>query len=132
MTITGSCHCGETRFEIDFVPETATRCNCTFCTKRGALWAYGEPDQFRLLTPIENAKRYSPTNEENRHYFCPTCGCTTFSDNPDYSAFAEGDWEAAEANFDTSKRRISVNLWVLDDFDIEALPIERLNGRTDW
>lgn len=132
MPITGSCHCGATKFEVDFTPQTATRCNCSFCTKRGALWAYFEPDQFRLTTPIRNAAQYSPTTPENRHYFCSTCGCTTFSDNPDYSSFAEGDWEAAETSFDPAKRRISINLWALDDFDVEALPIEHVDGRNQW
>lgn len=131
MAIKGSCHCGATQFEIDFTPETATRCTCTFCTKRGALWIYGSPEQFRLLTPMENVKQYSPTSPENKHYFCPTCGCTTFSDNPDYSDF-KGDWETAEANFDASKRRISVNLWALDDFDIASLPVEVIDGRNLW
>jgi len=131
MTIKGSCHCGATQFEIDFVPETATRCTCTFCTKKGALWAYCEPERFRLLTPIDSATRYSPTTPENRHYFCPTCGCTTFSNNPDYSAFKD-DWETAKANFDVTRRRISINLWVLDDFDAASLPVEVIDGRTLW
>jgi hypothetical protein len=131
MPIKGSCHCGATQYEIDFTPETATRCTCTFCAKKGALWGYGTPDQFRLLTPIENATRYSPSTPENRHYFCPVCGCTTFSDNPDYSAFAE-DWEAAEASFDPSKRRISINLWTLDDFDIASVPVVEVDGRNLW
>lgn len=131
MPITGSCHCGATKFEIDFTPETATQCNCSFCTKRGALWAYGDPDQFRLLTPIEDARAYA-RSADNKHYFCPTCGCTTFSDNPDYSAFASGDWAAAEASFDPAKRRISVNLWVLDDFDITALPVTHVDGKSGW
>ncbi|GGA46979.1 GFA family protein [Pelagibacterium lentulum] len=131
MPIKGSCHCGATQFEIDFTPESATRCNCTFCTKRGALWIYGEPDKFRLLTPMDANTRYSPTWEENKHYFCATCGCTTFSDNPDYSLFMT-DPENAEANFDPSKRRISVNLWLLDDFDIQSVPIEHIDGRNGW
>lgn len=131
MTIKGSCHCGATQFEIDFTPETATRCTCTFCTKKGALWGYGSADQFRLLTPEENLRQYSPTSPENKHYFCPTCGCTTFSDNPDYSDFT-GDWETAEASFDVSRRRISINLWALDDFDAAALPVEVIDGRNMW
>ncbi|WP_417582599.1 GFA family protein [Pelagibacterium sp.] len=132
MTISASCHCGATRFEIDFTPETATRCNCSFCMKKGALWAYCNPDKFRLNTPIRNAAQYSPSTPENRHYFCPTCGCATFSDNPDYSVFAQGVSDAAQAAFDPSKRQISINLWVLDDFDVEAMPIEHVDGRTQW
>ena len=43
-----------------------------------------------------------------------------------------GDWEAAQASFDPTKRRISINVWVLDDFDAEALPIEHVDGRNQW
>lgn len=129
MTLRGSCHCGRTQFEIDFVPEVAMRCTCTFCTKRGGLWAYAQPAQFRLLTPLENAKRYSPTNPENKHYFCADCGCTTFSDSPDYSMFMDG---GDENTFSPANRRISINLWALDDFDAQAVPVETIDGRNLW
>ncbi|TKT82701.1 GFA family protein [Aquamicrobium sp. LC103] len=129
MTLKGSCHCGATRFEIDFMPKSATRCTCTFCTKRGALWIYCEPGQFRLETPIGNARRYSPTTPENKHYFCPECGCTTFSDNPDYSMFKEGGDESA---FDPARRHISVNLWALDDLEATSIPVEVVDGRNLW
>ena len=49
MTIKGSCHCGKVAFEINAeIPATLTRCTCSFCAKRGTLYAYFEPAQFRL------------------------------------------------------------------------------------
>jgi hypothetical protein len=54
MTIKGSCHCGNTRFEASEPPSSVTRCTCSLCSKRGALWAYYTPAQFRLLSPPEN------------------------------------------------------------------------------
>ncbi len=40
MTIKGSCHCRKTNFEINGeIPEELTRCTCSFCSKRGALYA---------------------------------------------------------------------------------------------
>ncbi|WP_127142893.1 GFA family protein [Pelagibacterium montanilacus] len=129
--IMGSCHCGQTRFELSTPPQNATRCTCTFCTKRGVLWIYYDPAEFRLLTPLADQTRYSPTTPENKHYFCPTCGCSTFSDNPDYSGFAE-NWEEAEAGLDVTRRRFGVNLWLLDDFDIRAVPVIELDGLNQW
>lgn len=85
MILKASCHCGATKFETSVVPKALTRCTCSFCSKRGALWFYGRPDEFRLLTPIENGTLYSPTSPDNRHYFCPVCGCATFSKTPDWS-----------------------------------------------
>ncbi|MEO8375464.1 MAG: hypothetical protein ABI471_09575 [Sphingomonas bacterium] len=38
MTLTAHCHCGRNAFEIDGeLPETLTRCTCSFCSKRGHL-----------------------------------------------------------------------------------------------
>lgn len=54
MTIKGSCHCGKTSFEIyGDVPEQLTHCTCSFCSKRGALYAYYQPDQFRVNASAE-------------------------------------------------------------------------------
>jgi hypothetical protein len=39
MTIKGSCHCGNTQFEVSEAPHSVTRCTCSLCSKRGALWA---------------------------------------------------------------------------------------------
>ena len=130
MAISGSCLCGATKFEIDVAPQSVTACNCSFCTKRGGLWAYVKPDQFRLLTPIENAAQWSRV-ELNHHYFCPTCGCSTFGDTPDWSAFLQ-DAEAAQDQFDPTRRHIAINVRVLDDFDFENLPVEHVDGRSGW
>ncbi len=129
MPIIGSCHCGSTQFEIDFAPDVATKCTCSFCSKRGALWGYCDPSQFRLNSPTEHSIQYSATNAEHRHYHCGRCGCTTFSDNPDYSMYGtEGDG----VGFDVSRRKISVNLRCLDGFDVDALPIDVIDGKNLW
>ncbi len=51
MAIKGSCHCKATEFEVSEAPENVTRCTCSFCSKRGSLWAYYTPSQFTLTTP---------------------------------------------------------------------------------
>lgn len=49
MATRGSRHCGATQFTVAKRPETVTRCTCSFCSKRGALWAYqNEEDDFAL------------------------------------------------------------------------------------
>ena len=37
--VTGSCHCGAVRFEVD-APEWVMDCNCSHCRLYGGLWAY--------------------------------------------------------------------------------------------
>jgi hypothetical protein len=61
MGIKGSCHCGATQFTVAKRPETVTRCtcSCSFCSKRGALWAYQDhKDEFVLTTPRDRVSTY--------------------------------------------------------------------------
>ncbi len=123
MTLTASCHCGATRFEVTAVPASATVCTCSFCTKRGALWAYYPLAEFRLLTDRSHVATYNRRNPMNLHHHCDICGCGTFSETPDWSK----DWQN-----DPAARRISVNLRLFDDFDVAALPVEVIDGKNLW
>ena len=50
MILNGHCHCGRNAFTVDGeLPENLTRCTCTFCSKRGHLYAYYRPDQFKVM-----------------------------------------------------------------------------------
>lgn len=122
MTVKGSCHCGSTRFELSQAPASVTRCTCTFCSKRGSLWAYCRPDQFRLTTPQEAVATYRWMDRLVAHHFCPTCGCGTFSESPDFST--------GEPDFDNP--RVAVNARLLDDFDLDAVAVTVLDGRNLW
>ena len=62
MAVKGSCHCGATQFTVARRPETVTRCTCSFCTKRGALWAYqNQEDDFVLSTARDRVATYRKT-----------------------------------------------------------------------
>lgn len=122
MSLKGSCHCGATQFELEAAPESLTRCTCTLCSKRGALWAYYPPAQFRLLTAPERMATYRWQTKTVKHHFCPTCGCGTFSESP--------DWSSGQADF--SNPRIAVNAHLLDEFDPYAVPLTVIDGRNLW
>lgn len=119
MTVKGSCHCGATQFELTQAPDSVTRCTCSFCRKRGVLWAYYQPEQFRLMTPREQVATYQWRTKTVQHHFCATCGCGTYSESP--------DWSTGQPDFD--KPRIGVNAWLLDDFDLESAPVTVLDGK---
>lgn len=124
MAITGSCHCGKTRFRIAIdLPKSLTRCTCSFCAKRGALYAYCRPDEFTLLTPDANVATYRWNTKLVAHNFCATCGIPTFSDSPDFQM--DGSW-------DGKSRRIGVNARLLDDFDAAAAPVTVIDGKNLW
>jgi hypothetical protein len=119
MSLRGKCHCGATELEVSEAPSTLTRCNCTFCSKRGALWAYYKPEQFTLVSGRERV-RYG---EMNMHYHCGVCGCGAYSDTP--------DWTTVDGPEPTG-RRIAVNARLFEDFDIEAVPVETVDGKNLW
>jgi hypothetical protein len=122
MTIKGSCHCGETRFEVSEAPSSLTRCTCSLCAKRGALWAYYTPAQFRLVTPIEKVATYRWGSRTVKHHFCAACGCGTYSESP--------DWSTGKSDFDNP--RVGVNSRLLDDFDLDAVPATVIDGKNLW
>ncbi|MCF7221426.1 GFA family protein [Marilutibacter chinensis] len=122
MGLLGSCHCGRTRFEVDAAPATLTRCTCSSCSKRGALWAYYTPDSFRLLTPADDVATYRWNTKMVKLNFCATCGCATFNESP--------DWSSGEPDFEHPK--VSVNARLFDGFNLDAVPVETIDGRNLW
>lgn len=124
MTITGSCHCGKSAFRIEAdMPPTLTRCTCSFCAKRGALWAYFEPSQFHLTSPASDDATYRWKTKLVAHHFCPDCGCGTFTDTPAYAP--DGSW-------DQCTRRISVNARLFDDLIAADAPVVVIDGNNRW
>jgi hypothetical protein len=122
MTIKGSCHCGKTQFEVTEAPATVTQCTCSFCSKRGSLWAYYTPEQFRLLTPVEDVSTYRWQTMTNQHHFCANCGCGTYGESP--------DWSTGEPDFEHP--RIGINARLFDDFDLGAVPVTVIDGKNLW
>lgn len=123
MTITGSCHCGKTAFRIDGdIPEKLTRCTCTFCSRRGALLAYYQPDQFRTTQSAGDAT-YRWNTKLVEHHFCSNCGCATYSDSPAFER--DGSW-------DKITRRIAVNARLFDNFDAATAPVVVVDGKNLW
>jgi len=121
--IAGSCHCGGLAFQIDGrVPETLTRCTCSYCSKRGALWAYYTPDQFHVTTSDSDAT-YRWNTKLVEHHFCSRCGCTVYSDSPDFQQ--DGSW-------DQVSRRIAVNARLFNDFDAATAPLFVIDGKNLW
>jgi hypothetical protein len=124
MPITGSCHCGGTAFEIEGeLPEKLTRCTCSFCAKRGALYAYFQPQQFKLTTSGGPGATYRWNSKLVAHHFCPTCGCAVFSDSPAFEP--DGKW-------DGKTRRYGVNARLFDGFDAAEAPVAVIDGKNLW
>lgn len=124
MTLSGRCHCGKTAFEIDGeLPAQLTRCTCSFCSKRGALWAYYTPQQFKRTTPHQDEATYRWQTRQVAHNFCPTCGCGTYTDSPAFRP---------DGSFEPGARRMGVNARLFDDFEAADWPVTVIDGKNLW
>ena len=122
MPLKASCHCGATQIEVVAAPASVTSCNCSFCSKRGGLWAYYTPDQFKLITARDRVSTYQWGHYVGQHHHCGVCGCGTYSEFPSFDS----------GKPDFSKPRISVNARLFDDFDLAAVPVEYIDGKNGW
>lgn len=110
---TGSCHCGRIRFEVDGELEGAIACNCSLCSRKGALMWFVPRDRLKLLSPESDLATYTFNKHVIRHRFCPTCGIHPFGEGKD----REGRAMAA------------INVRCLEDIDPDALPVTHYDGR---
>jgi hypothetical protein len=113
-TYEGGCHCGRVAFAVEGDIEKLFECNCSICTKRGALHWFVGREQFKLKTPDGDAGVYSFYKHKIRYRSCPVCGI---------SPYAEGERpDGAEM--------IAVNARCLDGADIAGVPVVAIDGRS--
>lgn len=122
QTYAGSCHCGSVRFEAELdLDEGSNRCNCTYCAKARAWFAFAKgASRFRLLEGANVSEyRWTPPGDAEAHLtysFCRSCGIRTF---------ARGELEALGGTFH------AINLPTLDltPEQFAAIPVRYINGR---
>jgi hypothetical protein len=122
VIINGSCHCGKAQFEVTEATTDVTNCTCSLCSKRGALWAYYKPAQFRLTSSPEDVATYQWGSRTVKHHFRASCGCGTYSKSP--------DWSTRKPDFDNPK--VAVNARLFYDFNLDAVPGTTIDGRNLW
>jgi hypothetical protein len=117
MLIRGSCHCGNVKFRLDWLPEPtevpARACGCTFCRKHGGVWT--SCPNGSLTVEVENpsrVSRYAFGTKTADFHVCATCGAvplvTSEIDGNTYAVVNVNTFEAfdpplvkhAVANFD--------------------------------
>jgi hypothetical protein len=122
MAMKGSCHCGATQFAVEAAPTEVIRCTCSFCSKRGVLWAYYEPADFKLTTARDRVSTYQWRSYQVHHHHCAICGCGTYSESP--------VWENNKPV--PGKTRVGVNARLFDDFDLDPVPVTVHDGKNMW
>ncbi|MCU6435703.1 GFA family protein [Undibacterium sp. Jales W-56] len=109
-TYQGSCHCGAVRFEITTDFPELTQCDCSICRKKNALMVKVHESQFTLLAGEDFLTEYQFHSKTARHFFCKVCGIYPFHRKrvtPDH---------------------LGINVFCLDGFDPEAIPVRLAKG----
>jgi hypothetical protein len=112
QTYSGSCHCGNIRFEATGDLEQVFECNCSICRRKGAKMWFVPRTQFTLLSERDKLATYCFGAERIQHHFCPTCGIAPFGEGID----PKGNEMAA------------INARCLDDVDLDGLPVKKFDG----
>ncbi|TWG90655.1 hypothetical protein L598_006700000120 [Mesorhizobium sp. J18] len=75
---TGSCHCGQIKFEVEGTFEEVNECNCSHCSRKGYLLWFVPRGRLSLKTPESAMSTYRFNKHVIDHHFCPNCGCAPF------------------------------------------------------
>ncbi len=92
----------------------ALKCNCSICSKLGAVWAFAPKSKFRLKTAEGKLGDYQFGKKHLHHRFCPSCGIESYAEGvaPDGTA------------------TVGINLRCLDGLDVDKLAPRAHDGRS--
>lgn len=110
----GSCHCGQIRFEVTGELTHETACNCSICQRKGTMMWFVPRSDLRLLTPPEQMATYTFNKHLIKHHFCPICGIHPFGEGVDPKG----------------KPMAAINIRCLEGLDIARIPVQRYDGKS--
>jgi hypothetical protein len=113
-TYSGGCHCGQVRYQTTTDLATVGSCNCSICTKRGALWTFVSPDQFALRSGEECLTDYQFNKKAIHHLFCSVCGVGSFS----------------RGTAPNGSDMVAINVRCLDGVDVSTLTLTPFDGKS--
>ena len=83
MTLTelkkGMCHCKAVEFQVMLSDglKDLRRCNCSLCSRRGAIMASAPLASLKVVKGEENLSLYQWNSKTAKHFFCKICGIYT-------------------------------------------------------
>lgn len=114
MLYKGSCHCGRVAFEIEGELTGAVACNCSICSRKGALLTAVPLQKVTIHKGEDRLQSYTFNNNVIVHRFCKTCGM---------HPFAVHEATEGEAN-------AYVNIRCLEGVDMNGVEIVEFDGRS--
>jgi len=112
-TYSGSCHCGKVSFQLSANIERGSVCNCSICARSGWVMISVPEPQLAVLSGEDALTDYQFGHKTMHHLFCKTCGVRPF-----------GRYTAGPAP------KAIVNLRCVDGIDVDALPIDKFDGKS--
>ena len=94
--------------------EKVIECNCSICSKRGALHWFVPREAFRLLTPENGTGTYTFNKHVIIHRYCTECGCAPYS----------------EGALPSGEPAVAVNARCLEGLDLAAVEVGHFDGRS--
>ena len=114
QNLTGSCHCGAIAYTVEADPATATACNCSICSRLGALWVFAPKSKFKLTKGEGKQGDYQFNKHRLHHRFCPSCGIESY----------------AEGKGKDGSEQVGINLRCCEGVDVDKLTPKRVDGRS--
>ncbi|KAJ7672254.1 Mss4-like protein [Mycena polygramma] len=108
----GNCHCGAVGYTLLSLEKltTATECNCSICSRDGALWVYPEMKDV-TFKGLDSLSEYTFATRTTIHGFCKTCGVAILE-------------KSAEGRTD-----VALNVRTMNDIDLPAFEIRKVNNK---
>ena len=72
-----SCNCGLVQLTLFQRPEFINDCNCSLCSKSGAIWGYFSRTDVEISGPTHTFERNDRSLPAVQIHFCGSCGSTT-------------------------------------------------------
>lgn len=110
----GGCQCGKVRFEVESDLSQMIACNCSRCSKLGAVLAFAPIEAFSLLSGEEALSEYRFNTGKIQHLFCSDCGIESF----------------ARGEAPNGAKMAAINMRCLDGIDVFALSPQQVDGKS--
>ena len=112
--IEATCHCGAVKLGLPSAPDSATECNCSFCRRAAARWAYYAPADVKM--PRAGATQPYVWGERMLAFHrCRSCGIATHGQS-----------------LDGAQERMAINARLIDGLDWDQVTIRHFDGAGTW
>ena len=113
-TYAGGCHCGAVRFQVSAAVDAVVSCNCSICSRTGALLAFAPADAFRLDRGEDVLTDYQFGKKRIHHLFCSRCGVRSFS----------------RGSAPDGRQMVAINVRCLEGVDVASIPVRAFDGKS--